>query len=240
MLDRSRKAFRPGHYRTPEPPRDAARPQHAERDPYDWITLWTAIIGVALVAAGTFVAAYQAVVMRQELDAALGQQRAWVSLEPRPLGLRPLPGGGAELALELALHNTGQVPATNLRAKGAMNRVVGAKPRITDACALPDRPAETGYSVLPNQTFRAPLVTAKIGPEEMEAGTIDGTVQLSVSICVEYESGIGRVAQRTRSYFWVLRKDDKPFGDGRLRAERIDLLGKEIALLHLPLGNEVE
>lgn len=225
MLDRPRKPFRPGHYQTPKPPRDPERPKHAERDRYDWITLWTAIIGVFFVVVGTGVSAYQAIVMRRELASAVRQQRAWLRVDIEPDGDVTIDQAGARVPLKIRLTNVDSLPAVGVWT-GVSLRAFAALPIAFDELPDVERGAMcdskvfpgTGLAVFPGETVALTEV-GMLSRKDINAFDGKREMALAISACALYGDGASASDRHTDRIVTLGRKwtvEDRRLGFDRL------------------------
>lgn len=203
MSDAGRRPFRPGYFKSEQAPSRAPPQRHAPRDFYDWLTLASAVVGVLLVCAGTGVSAYQALVMRQELDSVVAQQRAWLRVQIEPDGPLAVRADGALVPVKIVLSNAGNLPAVGV---------------WTDITAAPHIPLQTanfdelpevgggslcdgrvfpgsGLVVFPGETIAISRV-AKVGRRDIDlyAGKDLG---FAVRACALYYSNTKDEARRT-------------------------------------------
>lgn len=202
MSSRPRGPFRPGHYKAQAIPAHPDKPGHAKRDTYDWVTLWTAMIGVAVVAAATVFTAYQALVTKQQLDAALSQQRPWVRIEIIPDGDLVVDSNGAYLPIKLRLTNVGPLPAV-----GAWTDT-GAVPHITIPEVVDDVPDPPrggmcdasifpggGMTVFPGETVERKEI---VRLERRSLDALKGAAfDFAIKACVTYGNGASGLTHHT-------------------------------------------
>jgi hypothetical protein len=160
MAKGRRGPYRPGHYQAPKTPADATKPTHAKRDTYDWATLGIAFVGVVIVAASTAIAAYQAIVTRQELDNAISQQRAWVRIDAIPTSDVTVDSIGAHFLIRMTLTNSGNLPAVGVWTD-VTTELIDTLPKSFDEAPHPERGVlcgggtypEVGRTVFPGESI---------------------------------------------------------------------------------------
>jgi hypothetical protein len=157
---------------------------------------WVTAIGVLMVAAGTGVTSWQAVMSREALDAAIAQQRAWVRVEIDPTRDLSWTKDGISAEVRLTLTNSGNLPALSvLTSVSATARQIGGigknEPLRTAQC---DGAAGIGVTVFPGETVttREPIT---ISAKDIPPGSDD--LEVAVLGCAAYQDRQGAPTRHT-------------------------------------------
>lgn len=177
---------------------------------HERVAIVTGVVGVAVVAVSTCITAYQAAVMRRELNNTLDQQRAWVKIDAEP-EVFLVNGGGAEASIRTKATNVGTVPAVGADVSTALWVAPGphalnkSSPHpLQDNC--PESHGE-GTSIFPGETVEllAPLAEAPASDLSKLADD-QGHVQVLAIVCVSYRSGVRQQIRHTISSFAIVRR----------------------------------
>lgn len=229
----------------PKPPRYRRQRGEHERDRYDWITLWTAIAGVIIVALSTGITAWQAILTRQELNTLIAQDRAWLQLEPSVDTGLAIYSGGAFMGVSLKVKNVGTMPAygawgfARLYAVPAGDDVQGNAAWADDLCPAPQRYA-LGGSIFPGETID--VFTNPTMPSRAEVDTFENSkkeVKLILTFCVQYETAEQPIPRQTGAAYLVRRTDADGDTDPYVFRSDQDLVRRKegITLVRLGVGD---
>jgi hypothetical protein len=196
MTDRKRRPYRPGHYQAPNGAGHPHKPEHAKRDPYDWVTLVVAIVGVVVVCISTAISAYQAIITRSEVNHAINSQRAWVRVDIIPKEEISFSRDRFYFPYDIVFTNSGSIPAryvvfdveAEISQFGTIKNIeafLGKKCSATEGI---------GFNVFPGETVRIDRTVF------IESGAIrNGTdnPQLTIRICASYLDRPGSPVRHT-------------------------------------------
>jgi hypothetical protein len=197
-------------------PRRGAKPAHHERDRYDWITLGTAIVGVAVVAASTVFIAFQAFVTRDQLRNAVSQQRAWLKMESAPAGPLLIREDGAHVTIVITATNVGSEPAVKVRGSAHLyltpppSQLKGKYPfgQPLTCDPIDDAEANYGVTIFPGESAKLALVVPFLERRYFDSYSDEaGRVGLFVSTCVDYVTGTHRIWHHTGASYIVVGGD---------------------------------
>jgi hypothetical protein len=215
VFDRFRSARPLRRNKSAKPPGYRHKRRETRRDLYDWITLWTAIIGVGLVCVGTGVTAYQAIVMREELRQSREQQRAWLKIEPKLLtGLILSETQGAAVGATVIAENVGTVPATRVWVDirliptpppGDMRRVPGNGDKMKCEKVKFDSDL-IGTTVFPGERTEVGIHTPAADYRAVAAAMDEGgAMSIALVVCVSYDAG-GAGSRMTQGLYFLSKE----------------------------------
>lgn len=184
--------------------------QRHQRDLFDWIALISTVVGVAIVATATVIAAWQAMLTREQAFAANGAQRAWIKLEMTPIeGMSPYPGT-TNFGFDILATNVGNIPARFVIAH------ISSKERFFDwnvegtftedggNCETPERNMN-GMTIFPGET-RSIAQRAIKSPSRYKINTETGRSYFAyqISVCVQYVANYQEFTNLTGTIFTLV------------------------------------
>lgn len=215
MVAGGREPFEPGSFsRARQQP--AAKPT---RDAHDRTALWISALSVGLVVLSTAVTGCQTLTMREDLEEARLERRAWLAITPKIVATNIVSGEHAIIVLQMEVENVGGLPAQDITtdfvpsgtdrnegqhnpcepvAKGPARKArpflrPGVDQRMGARAAFPDRPV-----VLENQ-----IVAFDI-PRKEDFGASGTGVGLFFDACVAYRSGDSPTDHHTAGSYQIL------------------------------------
>lgn len=226
MLSRQGGPYRPGKYQTRQSAHDAARPEHAKRDAYDWATLWVATVGVFIVAVSAIIQAWTALqgqeqveATRQQVALMAAQQRPWLAPDMPKDGFLLLSENGFVVGFDLPVKNAGEVAATEVRTDATImgDNINGpvldySEASLTHCRMEPVGPAD---ALFPGETKNVGVVaTADLRKLRNVQHTVSGKRYLTPVVvgCITYRSAADGKLKRTPFAYRVIDKNWKTAG----------------------------
>lgn len=210
MPSRRHSPFRPGKYKSSPPAGPQGEGERPHRDRYDWTTLWVLIVGTAIVAVSTGVAAYTTLLMRNQLLVMEAQDRPWVTatLTPDNGGVYFRDDGSMSIDIEAELKNVGDMVATEVDAayvlisgepKGLYTAIEAAQNAACEETADTKRYITAGVSLFPEESNSERFTLT------LEAKDLPATDEFLPRIvgCVTYRFPNSRTVRRTPFAFTV-------------------------------------
>jgi hypothetical protein len=183
---------------------------------------WISTIGVVVVAISTIVAAWNAMIVRDQLDVMDSQQRPWMTISLVARDMRSSDSGSAELAVTQTLKNVGQMVATHINDEGVaitgstsvelLNKIIQIQ---KEKCKSAEFLTEYGDMLFPNEENKTRQF---LNYRNDNIGTKKSLEPLIIG-CIAYQTYRGGPIHHTPYAFSVTRTKVDVMRAGNYRVE---------------------
>jgi hypothetical protein len=207
------------------------------------------------VALSTVFTAYQALITKRQLDAALSQQRPWIRLQAEPINGVKFDASGADVPMRLTMTNVGPVPAIGVRTatgmatfsppSGQALQYISSEELAQAEYPVPyagldcddDIGAHAGVVVFPGETVSL-AANVHLDREVVDLTRSDRLL-VSIRACVVYYAGVGSDHHHTQRALIISRKLSPANKDPTFRSQADEADATQIHVVDPPWGNEV-